>query len=310
MHHNWLTVPVRNLRRGSSDVDVSTAYWEGPSDGPVFVCVHGLGGSHVNWSLLAPLLAQHGPVHAPDLAGFGLTPPTGRRATVRDNLDLLGGFLTTVSPDRPVVLLGNSMGGLMTILLAAARPSLVAATVLIAPASPRPLNAVPDREVLTNFAIMATPLLGERVLALRQRRVTPEQQVRQTMLLCAADPSSLDPEVLDEHVAMVTRRRKMPYAQAALLQASRSLMLLVGPRAPVLWRAIADVQAPTLVLHGAKDRLVTSAGVAAIAKRRRDWTLLTYDDLGHVPMLEAPARVAADIEQWLERTDLAARAAL
>lgn len=304
MRTTWLTVPVGNLRRGSSDVDVWTAQWDGPSGGPVFVCVHGLGGSHLNWALLAPLLAQSGAVYAPDLAGFGLTPPTGRRATFRDNLDLLGGFIATVSPDRPVVVLGNSMGGLMSILLAAKRPALVAATVLIAPASPRPLTAVPDREVLTNFAIMATPVLGERMLALRQRRITPEQQVRQTMLLCAADPSALDEDSLAAHVEMVTRRRKLPYARSALLQASRSLMLLVGPRANLLWEAIDAVQAPTLLLHGARDRLVTAAGVAVVAQRRPDWTFVGYDDLGHVPMLEAPTRVGDDIRRWLERTEL------
>lgn len=272
----------------------------------MFVCVHGLGGSHVNWALLAPLLARRGPVHAPDLAGFGLTPPTGRRATVADNLDLLAGFVRTVSGDRPVVLIGNSMGGLMSILLAAAKPRLVAAVVLIAPASPRPGLALPDRQVLTNFALMATPFVGERVLALRQRRLTPARQVRETMQLCAADPAALDPEILDAHVAMATRRRKLPYAHSAMLQATRSLLLLLGPKVAVLWRAVAGVEAPTLLLHGARDRLVSAAGVAAVAARRPDWTAISYDDLGHIPMLEAPRRVAQDIEGWLDQSGVPA----
>jgi pimeloyl-ACP methyl ester carboxylesterase len=52
--------------------------WPGPADGPTFVCVHGLGGSMVNWALVAPGLARRGRVLALDLAGFGLTAPNGR----------------------------------------------------------------------------------------------------------------------------------------------------------------------------------------------------------------------------------------
>ncbi|MPZ74765.1 MAG: alpha/beta fold hydrolase, partial [Nitriliruptorales bacterium] len=87
----------------------------------------------------------------------------------------------------------------------------------------------------------------------------------------------------------------------ALLEATRSLLLLTGPRAPRLWQAVADVQAPTLLLHGAKDRLVTALGMRALARRRADWTFVTYDHLGHIPMLEAPDRVADDIEAWMEQ---------
>src|SRR5206468_1501811 len=59
------------------DVDGPVAYVEWPSErpgggGPTFVCVHGLGGSHVNWMLVGPRLAAHGRVLALDLAGFGL----------------------------------------------------------------------------------------------------------------------------------------------------------------------------------------------------------------------------------------------
>lgn len=303
MERRWLTVPLRVLERGRDDVEVHTASWDGPTTGPVFVAVHGLGGSHVNWALLAPHLAEHGPVHAPDLAGFGLTLPTGRKATVADNLDLLAGFIRTVSPTAPVVLLGNSMGGLLSLLLAGSRPRLIQRLILVAPASPRPLRAPLDAEILRNFAQMAAPGIGERVLAARQRRTTPDEQVRETMRLCAADPAALDAAIIEEHVEMARRRREMPHAVGAMLQANRSMLLTIGPRAGALWRAVECITAPTLLLHGARDRLVTAAGVKALAARRPDWTHITYDDLGHVPMLEAPEQVAEDIETWLSATN-------
>ena len=54
----------------------------GPTSGPAFVLVHGLGGSHLNWDLLAPLLTQHARVLALDLPGFGRSEPGDRRPRV------------------------------------------------------------------------------------------------------------------------------------------------------------------------------------------------------------------------------------
>ena len=47
----------------------------GNADGPVVVLVHGLGGSHLNWDLLAPHLTPHARVVALDLPGFGRSEP-------------------------------------------------------------------------------------------------------------------------------------------------------------------------------------------------------------------------------------------
>ena len=56
--------------------------WAGPADAPAFVCLHGLGGSLLNWALVAPGLAERGRTIALDLSGFGLTPPEGRGTSV------------------------------------------------------------------------------------------------------------------------------------------------------------------------------------------------------------------------------------
>src|SRR3954452_357495 len=80
----------------------ATLDWDGPvhyvdfggnPDGPTFVLVHGLGGSHLNWDLLAPLLTAHGRVLAVDLPGFGRSARGGRRASVQANVAVLRRFL-------------------------------------------------------------------------------------------------------------------------------------------------------------------------------------------------------------------------
>src|SRR4029077_18312620 len=87
----------------------------GPAGVPLIVCVHGLGGSAANWVAVAPLLTGGCRVVAPDLAGHGLTQSRGRGTGVAANRALLHRFLASVAPG-PVILMGNSMGGMISLL--------------------------------------------------------------------------------------------------------------------------------------------------------------------------------------------------
>ena len=115
-----------------TDVDGPVHYLDfgGPSRAPVIVAVHGLGGSAVNWSAIAPLLTSHYRLIAPDLAGFGLTRLAGRDATVFGNRALLHRFIESVpaAAKKPVILMGNSMGGMISVLEASSSPETVANT--------------------------------------------------------------------------------------------------------------------------------------------------------------------------------------
>src|SRR5207247_9981594 len=71
--------------------------WDGPAEGGTIVCVHGLGGSLLNWALVPPGLARHGTVVALDLAGFGLTPPDGRGTDVASYRGLLDLYIRDVA---------------------------------------------------------------------------------------------------------------------------------------------------------------------------------------------------------------------
>ena len=116
---------------------------------PPIVFVHGLGGSHLNWCLLGPELAAGRRAVALDLYGFGLTPGTRRTATVPANTRLLDRFITGVI-GPPVVLVGNSMGGMISVLETVANPPAIAAVVLIDPALPLPWGQ-PDWPVLAQI---------------------------------------------------------------------------------------------------------------------------------------------------------------
>lgn len=279
------------------DGEVHHVLWEGPEEGPPFVLVHGLGGSLLNWASVAPGLADIGPVHALDLAGFGRTPLDARSATPDANRRLVHRFITEVVGE-PAILVGNSMGGWIAILEAAVGRDAVAGVVLTDPAVPRARGGRVDPLVVALFASNAVPGLGEIVARERARRLGPERLVEQTLALCTVDPSRIDRDVVAAHVELARERTAFGYAVPAFLRAARQLVRShLSPRRT--WRLVDAIEAPTLVVHGARDRLVPLAAARALVRRRPDWTLRVIRDVGHVPQLEAPGRWLEAVRAWL-----------
>jgi pimeloyl-ACP methyl ester carboxylesterase len=271
----------------------------GPATGPAVVLVHGLGGSHLNWDLFAPLLTGHARVWALDLPGFGRSEPGERTASVSANAATLQRFLGEVVGE-PAVLIGNSMGGMLSILATGERPEAVTGLVLLDPAVPGPRRAV-DPLVALMFLIYAVPFLGERFLRVRRTRSTDVARVREMLVLCGIDPDDVPPEVIDRSVTLLEEREDVEGMDRAFLVAARSLLrLLVDPRR--YRTAMASIEVPVLLVHGDRDRLVPVAAARDIARRHPAWRYLELPDVGHVPQLQVPERLAADVLAWLDET--------
>src|SRR3954452_3111086 len=133
---------------GAEDVDGPMTYraWDGPGD-VSFVLLHGLGGSHLSWVQAAPGLAGLGPVLALDMPGFGRSPRAGRPTRLMDQQRLLGAFLDAQT-EGPVVLAGNSMGGVVALLRAALDPERVAGVILTSSVYPMLRGPLPNPLVL------------------------------------------------------------------------------------------------------------------------------------------------------------------
>lgn len=268
-----------------------------------FVLVHGLGGSHLNWVLLGPLLRRHGRVYAVDLAGFGLTGGGQRESTVSANVALLAAFLREVI-GGPAVLVANSMGGMVSLLLAAAHPDLVERLVLLDPSLPTRRRDA-DRQVAATFFVYEIPRVGEAFV----RRIGARgdrQRVMHTTNLCFADPTRADPAVLDAGVELLAyRRQHAPDAQVAYLAAARSLLRVLH-RSRQYAALLRGLDVPVLLVHGERDRLVPVAAARTAGAGNPRWTTEIVPDLGHAPMLEKPELVAHIVGDWLEATQPAA----
>ena len=276
---------------------VFVADFGGPAHGGTTVLVHGLGGSHANWLSVGARLAKHRRVIAPDLPGFGRTPLEGRSPDVASNRAVLDRVVDAISPDAPVTLVGNSMGGLISMMAAAHRPARVDALVLVDSSLPAATTRV-DREVVLNFAAFSVPWIGRRLLDWRAARTTPEQSVAETMRLCCVDPSRIDRAVLEQHHVLARHRRTLAWSNDAFLVAARSIVKTVFRHAAFrdLLRA---VRAPTLVVHGDHDRLVPVESARAACALRPEWSLAVLEGVGHVPQLEAPEAFVDVVDRWL-----------
>ncbi len=287
------------MRHRIADLDGPVHYIDFGGDARPMLMVHGLGGNALNWMAVGPELAKHYHAIAIDLAGFGQTPLYHRSATVGANAELVNVFIEKVVGE-PVVLMGNSMGGHITILEAADHPQLVTECILVDPAVPIPLNHVPrpDPAMLGIAAALSIPGLGEVLLDRRLRELGPERLLQQSLALVCADPSRVDPKVVEAHVQLTRERGHLgPQNSRAFLEASRSIALRMAD--PRFWARVKRVTAPTLVIHGSLDRVVPPGAARELVRRRPDWTLRILEGVGHVPMMETPDLFLSVLYEWL-----------
>jgi len=284
--------PLRTL-----DIDGPLAYreWDGPS-GTTFVLLHGLGGSHLSWVQVAPGLSGLGRVLTPDLPGFGRSPMAGRPTRLMDQRQWLARFLGEVVTG-PVVLAGNSMGGVVALLEAALEPERVAGVILSSSVFPMSGGPIPNPLVLGAFAAYDVPKLGEMVVKTRSAAFDPETFVRVGLRILTADPSSIPDDVIEANAELIADLRTDPEAPAAFLEAARSITAYV--RSPTAGRrAMSNVRSPVLVIHGRKDRFVP-VGYAEIALvTYPSWRGRLLAGVGHVPQMETPARWLTEVADW------------
>jgi pimeloyl-ACP methyl ester carboxylesterase len=271
--------------------------------GPELVLVHGLGGSTTNWDAVAPALARTGRVRAIDLPGFGLTPPRGdfRLETHRSSVIA---YLETM--DGPFSLIGNSTGGMLSLMIAADRPDLVDRLVLVSPATP-PVLPDPrlDWPTAIRLVIQATPLLGEMYGRHFIRSNTPEELVRKSLAMITHKPGRVPMELVESSREMARIRTRLPWAEYATARTATAIAAVYARRSAFV-EMVRRVEAATLVVHGVSDHIVSPTAVKWLCSLQPEWELVQLDDTGHTPQMDAPLRFLSVVEPWLSPAPAAA----
>ena len=249
--------------------------------------VHGLGGNATNWTDLMALLRDRVDGVAVDLPGFGWSPPPrDGDFALRRSAATLADLVESRFDGRPVHLFGNSMGGAISVQLAARHPHLVRTLTLVSPALPK----VGVRRTNVHLPVIAAPGLGTTLMR-RYLTLDAATRAQATIDICFADPASVPVDRMNEAVAEVRRRDALPYVGDAFVQSLRGLLATYLDRSDERpWRLAEGISCPTLLVYGRADKLVDP--IHAHTKAFPDVRVLVLPHAGHVSQIEQPVLVA------------------
>ena len=251
----------------------SAASADSTPSAPVAVLVHGLMGWHRTWWRLGPALAEEGwHVMAVDQLGHGHSPRIEGAATIDDCADALEATIRDRLPGAVDVLIGHSLGAVVSMRLAARSPDLVRRLVLEDPPS---LDRTQDEAFLASI-----------VEGVRLARVQPEAEVRREL----AENPAWHPE--DARQDVEGRALTDAAGMVASLRHPRGFDVAeLGPRLPmpVLW--ILGDERRSVLLGEPRDRLRRT-----LPARSR----LVEADAGHTIHRDRFEEYLATVVGWLQ----------
>ncbi|USR40525.1 alpha/beta fold hydrolase [Ectopseudomonas hydrolytica] len=256
---------------------------QGRRDDPEpIVLLHGTSASLHTWEGWVTELAKQRRVISLDLPGFGLTGPFPDGDY---RLERYTGFLLTLLDRLQVpraVLVGNSFGGQLAWRFALAHPERSARLVLVDAAGyPRNAESVP----------IGFRLAGVPALAPVMSRLLPRAMIESSLRNVYGDPDKVDDELVER------------YYQLTLREGNRQALRQRFAQAPSgeLHERIGELQLPTLIIWGGRDRLIPPDNAEHFAADIAGSQLVLFDDLGHVPQEEDPQRTVAVLLAFLAR---------
>jgi len=264
-------------REASRFVEVAGIRWhvQEMGGGPVLLLLHGTGASTHSWRALAPLLASHFTVVAPDLPGHGFTTrPPGDGLTLRGMARGIGELMGAIARE-PVMIVGHSAGAAIMIRMA-----------LDQTLSPRALVSLngallPFRGVATQFFSPLAKLLAVNPLVPRlfSWRASDGAAVER---LIGNTGSNIDPVGIDLYRRLVSNPQHV--AAALAMMANWNLDPLV--------RDLPRLKVPLLLVAGGEDRAIPAEEAFRVRDLLPAAKVNYLRGLGHLAHEEQPETIA------------------
>jgi pimeloyl-ACP methyl ester carboxylesterase len=256
--------------------------------------LHGFGASIGHWRQNLAVIGERHTVYALDMLGFGAS----EKASVSYKVDLwveqvYDFWLTFIR--QPMVLVGNSIGSMVSLAAAAKHPDMVQGIVMMSLPDPSlEEEAIPPflRPVVAAIkSVIASP----PVLKTLFRVVRRPGGVRRWAKLAYANPEAVTDELVDILVGPA-QDRGAALAFSAIFKALTSAQF--GPSAKAV---LPTLKIPMLLIWGQKDRMVPPPAFACqLAEDNPNLQLLRLDNAGHCPHDECPEQVNQAILDWID----------
>ena len=285
----------------SSPYQEQTWEWQGHNicytvvgQGQPLVLIHGFGASIGHWRKNIPVLAEAGyRVFAIDLLGFGKSDKPALDYALNVWADLLAAFWSE-HIQTPAVFVGNSIGGLLALMIMASHPEIVSGGVLLNCAGG--LNHRPDelnpvlRFVMGSFTkLVSSPLTGPFIF----NRIRQKNRLRSTLKQVYIDHSA----VTDDLIELLYQPSCDPGAQKVFAS------ILTAPAGPHPSELLPTIQQPLLVLWGEDDPWTPIKGATIYQnlaeKEPHRVQFASIPKTGHCPHDERPEQVNTLILDWL-----------
>ena len=252
-------------------------HYEERGAGMALVLLHGFPLDHRIWEPQLAGVSETARVLAPDLPGFGGSPPL---AADPPTMDAYARALLAWADGiglRHFILAGHSMGGYIA--LAVARLA---------------------AERLDGLVLVSTRA-GADSAAARENRAKLAAAIRDHGAPAAVDamlPKLLAPAAADRPSPLVDQVKTIMLAQppAGLVPALQAMAAR-----PDSTPGLEDLTMPLLILHGAADATIPPSEAEAMVEAAASALYTPIPAAGHLPMLEQPAAVNSALRDFLNR---------
>ena len=270
-------------RETSRFVDAGGLRWhvQVQGDGPVLLLLHGTGAATHSWRDIAPRLAAHFTVVAPDLPGHGFSGALARERTSLPGMAEAVSALMRALGLEPRFIAGHSAGAAISAQLALAPGHGARRLAWINPAL-LPFDGWPGWLFAPLARWMAQRPLVARLAAWHAK------DARAVRRLIAGTGSTLDERGVELYRRLV----------ASPGHVAGALAMMAGWDLAPLLEALPRIDMPVLMLVGAGDLTVPPAQADTVAARLPQAGLRRLPGLGHLAHEERPDEIAAALRHW------------
>lgn len=249
--------------------DNKLAFFQRPGSGLPVILIHGYPLDHTIWQNIIPLLDKDAHLILPDLRGHGASQAPQGTYTIDQMAEDIAGLMDFLRI-RKAILVGHSLGGYVALSFAGK---------------------------------YSQKTIGLGLVASRTNADTPEQKRSRQGVMADIEKNGMQPVADAMSVKLV--------ADASLSPGLHTLIMKMEPQGAIgtlaamaerkdTTQVLADSSVPVLVLAGGADVLIPVETLRSMAGLSKNISYVELEGVGHMPMLEAPARTAEAINRLIQ----------